>query len=178
MAADANAQEAIIEFLRTSRKEGFAVDGLYLSSGWCQGESHDSFFLRRSLNRRFRVTPDEKTDDRNYFVWNKSRYPTPAIFGHTIETELKVQVIVNMKPWLLSNHPFFSDALTSDAFIKSAPDIVSMGKGDDASSWVWGAGFGSHKLGKYFDYTGKGGSEWWGRKIKETVMDMGLTGMW
>lgn len=44
MAADANAQEAIIEFLRTSREEGFAVDGLYLSSGWCQGESQVSIF--------------------------------------------------------------------------------------------------------------------------------------
>lgn len=42
LAAEPKAQESIIEFLKTSRKEGFPVDGLYLSSGWCQGgHMHD-----------------------------------------------------------------------------------------------------------------------------------------
>ncbi|KAL8286348.1 hypothetical protein RQP46_004365 [Phenoliferia psychrophenolica] len=92
LAADPKAQEAIINFLRTSRREGFPVDGLYLSSGWCQ---------------------DEITDDRNYFAWNRVRYPTPAVFGHTVETELEVRVIVNMKPWLLEAHPFIESAEAS-----------------------------------------------------------------
>lgn len=39
LAADQKAQEAILSFLRTSRAKGFPVDGLYLSSGWCQGPS-------------------------------------------------------------------------------------------------------------------------------------------
>lgn len=36
LAADPKAQEAILTFLRASRAQGFPVDGLYLSSGWCQ----------------------------------------------------------------------------------------------------------------------------------------------
>lgn len=38
LAAEAHAQESIIQFLKDCRIHGFPVDGLYLSSGWCQGK--------------------------------------------------------------------------------------------------------------------------------------------
>jgi hypothetical protein len=37
LAARHDAQPAIIEFVRTCRQKGFPLDGLHLSSGWCQG---------------------------------------------------------------------------------------------------------------------------------------------
>lgn len=99
---------------------------------------------------------DEKTGDQNYFSWNKERYPGPTAFGRTVERELSVQVIVNVKPWLLEVHPFLRSAEDVQAFV-CAPDDAFGDKeraGVDGShkSWVWSSGFGAHKLGSYFDF--------------------------
>jgi alpha-glucosidase len=37
LAAEKNAQSAIIDFVKTSRRRGFPVDSLHLSPGWYQG---------------------------------------------------------------------------------------------------------------------------------------------
>lgn len=135
LAAEPKAQEAIIAFLKRSRAEGFPVDGLYLSSGWCQ---------------------EDRTQNRHYFEWNHKRYPSPSEFGRTVEQELQVQVIVNVKPWLLDDHQMLHSAEEARAFVRAPQDAL----GDPAraspngslKSWVWGSGFGSHVLGSYFDY--------------------------
>ena len=125
---------------------------------------------------------DELTGDRHYFSWNLSRYPSPAAFGHEVETTLDVRVIVNMKPWLLETHPLLSSAEAAGGFVRAAPDARRGGgtasEGGDARSWVWSSGFGAHKRGRYFDYSSRGGSEWWKGVIREQVLAMGLTGMW
>ncbi|KAI5476387.1 hypothetical protein MNV49_007765, partial [Pseudohyphozyma bogoriensis] len=163
LAADPKAQEAVIGFLNDSRKEGFPVDGLYLSSGWCQAED---------------------TDDRNYFSWNLSRYPTPAEFGRIVETDLEVQVIVNIKPWLLDVHPMVDSAEQVKAFVGAAEEDEVRGdrtrstEGGSAKMLVWGSGFASHKLGRYFDFSSKAGSKWWKDAIVEQLINKGLTGMW
>ncbi|ORY92423.1 glycosyl hydrolases family 31-domain-containing protein [Leucosporidium creatinivorum] len=161
LAADPKAQEAVINFLRTSKKEGFPVDGLYLSSGWCQ---------------------DVTTDNRHYFAWNRERYPDPRAFAHTVEKELQVQLIVNVKPWLLETHPMLESAEQAGAFVRAAEDA----RGDETRSsesgsqkdYVWGAGFGSHELGRYFDFSSQAGSEWWKQGTTEHLIDNGLTGVW
>lgn len=135
LAAEPKAQTAIIEFLHRCRAEGFPVDGLYLSSGWCQ---------------------DEETQNRHYFEWNTSRYPSPAEFGQTVEAELGIQVIVNVKPWLLNTHPMFKSAEDLGAFVRAPADALGdplrASERGSHKSWVWGAGFGSHVQGSYFDY--------------------------
>ncbi|KAM0749932.1 hypothetical protein T439DRAFT_381478 [Meredithblackwellia eburnea MCA 4105] len=163
LAAEPKAQEAIIEFLKRCRTEGFPVDGLYLSSGWCQ---------------------DEQTGDRNYFSWNLSRYPSPSEFGVTIEQDLQVQVIVNIKPFILHTHPFLQSAEDVGAFVKAAPDAVKDGdpmrtseKGS-ARTLVWSSGFGDHKIGSYIDYSSKAGSAWWQSQIVNQLLSHNLTGMW
>lgn len=37
LAEELDAQVKIIDFVHTCRAEGFAIDSLHLSSGWCQG---------------------------------------------------------------------------------------------------------------------------------------------
>lgn len=135
LAADPKAQEAIITFLKRCRLEGFPVDGLYLSSGWCQ---------------------EQETDLRHYFQWNTERYPTPAEFGRIVEKELQVQVIVNVKPWLLETHPMLENAEAVGAFVRAPSDALGdwnrAGPRGSHKSWVWGSGFASHVLGRYFDF--------------------------
>ncbi|KAJ7141312.1 glycosyl hydrolases family 31-domain-containing protein [Mycena epipterygia] len=119
---------------------------------------------------------DECNGDRNYFVWNRARYPSPADLGRIVETELGVQFIVNIKPWLLEGHPCFSEALAQGTFVRPAPDAEA---GDDAArSWVWACGFASHKPGAYFDYSTRAARDWWGTQIREELLAHGLTGMW
>ncbi|KAF7376546.1 Glycosyl hydrolases family 31-domain-containing protein [Mycena sanguinolenta] len=156
LAAEPHAQEAVIQFLKDCRTHGFPVDGLYLSSGWCQ---------------------DEETGDRNYFVWNRSRYPSPADFGRIVEKELGVQLIVNVKPWLLAAHPRYHAALEQGAFVRPAPDAAEAGA-KAATSWVWAAGWAAHNPGSYFDYSSKAGCDFWGEQIREELLANGLTGMW
>ncbi|KAF7305934.1 Glycosyl hydrolases family 31-domain-containing protein [Mycena chlorophos] len=155
LAADPHAQDAIIQFLKDCRTHRFPVDGLHLSSGWCQ---------------------DEATDDRNYFVWNRKRYPSPADLGRIVEKEFGVQFIVNIKPWLLEQHPKYLEAKKLGAFVQPPPDAE--GDSDAAMSYVWAAGFASHKPGSYFDYSSRAASEWWGEQIKKELLANGLTGMW
>ncbi|KAJ6494934.1 glycosyl hydrolases family 31-domain-containing protein [Mycena vulgaris] len=154
LAAEPQAQAAIIQFLKDCRTNGFPVDGLHLSSGWCQ---------------------DEGNGDRNYFVWNRARYPSPAELGRIVETELGVQFIVNIKPWLLLGHPRYADARAAGAFMRAPPDAEEQGA---ARSWVWACGFASHKPGSYFDYSARAAREWWGAQIRQELLANGLTGMW
>ncbi|KAF8199901.1 glycosyl hydrolases family 31-domain-containing protein [Mycena galopus ATCC 62051] len=156
LAAEPHAQEAVIQFLKDCRIHGFPVDGLYLSSGWCQ---------------------DEATGNRNYFVWNRSRYPSPADFGRIIEKELGVQLIVNIKPWLLTVHPRYAAALERGAFVQPAPDAAEAGA-TAAMSWVWAAGWASPKPGSYFDYSAQAACDFWGEQIRTELLENGLTGMW
>ncbi|KAF7357793.1 BZ3500-MvSof-1268-A1-R1-Chr3-1g06135 protein [Mycena venus] len=154
LSAEPHAQEAVIQFLKDCRIHGFPVDGLYLSSGWY-----------------------EETGDRNYFVWNRSRYPSPADLGRIVEKELGVQLIVNIKPWLLAAHPRYNTALERRAFVRPAPDAAEAGA-LAANSWVWAAGFASHKPGSYYDYSSRAGCDFWGEQIRTELLANGLTGMW
>ncbi|KAK4049956.1 hypothetical protein OIV83_003780 [Microbotryomycetes sp. JL201] len=163
LAAETKAQESIIEFVKRSRKEGFAIDGLYLSSGWCQ---------------------NEKTDNRHYFAWNRSRYPDPAALGRAIEADLEVQTIVNIKPWLLTDHPSYASALElhkrtpGGIFVKCADDRTDEMPDGAQVDLVWTSGFAAHGPGSYFDYSSNGGTEWWRQAIKQQLLENGLTGMW
>ncbi|KAJ7217663.1 glycosyl hydrolases family 31-domain-containing protein, partial [Mycena pura] len=159
LSAEPHAQEAIIQFLKDCRINGFPVDALHLSSGWCQG-----------------TFPVHEDGNRNYFVWNRSRYPSPADLGRLVEQELGVQCIINIKPWFLEMHPRYSDALARGAFVMPAPDATDDAKA--AMSWVWACGFADHKRGSYFDYSSRAASDFWGEQIRKELLTNGLTGMW
>ncbi|KAJ6489585.1 glycosyl hydrolases family 31-domain-containing protein [Mycena vitilis] len=156
LAAEPHAQEAVVQFLKDCRAHGFPVDGLYLSSGWCQ---------------------DEATGNRNYFEWNRARYPSPADFGRIVEKELGVQFITNIKPWFLAAHPRYAAALARGAYVRPALDAEAP-EGAAAMSWVWAAGTASHEPGSYFDYSSRAGCEFWGEQIRTELLTNGLTGMW
>lgn len=103
-----------------------------------------------------RCPSEEGTDNRHYFAWNTSRYPTPSDFGRIVEKELEVQVIVNVKPWLLDTHPMLESAEQVQAFVRAPDDALGdserASEGGSKKDWVWSSGFAAHALGRYFDY--------------------------
>ncbi|KAF8685452.1 glycosyl hydrolase 31 family [Rhizoctonia solani] len=156
LAAEPHAQDAVLDFVKICRKKGFPIDALHLSTGWCQH-------------------PD--TDNRHYFVWNRQRYPDPHALGTALEQEMNIRIIVNIKPWLLDDHPLYDEALKQDAYVRAAedapdPDIKV------AKSLLWSNAPGEHMYGSYLDFSSPGAVEWWSRHIKEDIVGMNMTGMW
>ncbi|CUA71205.1 alpha-glucosidase [Rhizoctonia solani] len=155
VSAELHAQDAIQDFVKTCRNKGFPVDALHLSSGWCQ---------------------HPENGNRHYFVWNRQRYPDPRVLGTALEEEMGIRLIVNIKPWLLDDHPLYEEALKSDSYVRAAKDAPDP-KGV-AKSILWSNGLGEHTYGSYLDFSSPGAVEWWSRHIKEDLVAMNMTGMW
>ncbi|CAE6415464.1 unnamed protein product [Rhizoctonia solani] len=156
VSAELHAQEAILDFVKTCRGKGFPVDALHLSSGWCQ---------------------HPETGNRHYFVWNRPRYPDPRALGAALEKEMNIRIIVNIKPWLLDDHPLYEEALKSNSYVKAAEDAPDPNVGA-AKSILWSNGLGEHMYGSYLDFSTPGAVEWWSRHIKEDLVGVNMTGMW
>ncbi|MTV83296.1 TIM-barrel domain-containing protein [Secundilactobacillus folii] len=91
-----HADEAILDFVDTCKKNGIPCDGFFLSSGYTTGN-------------------DQK---RYVFNWNKKRFPDPKEFV----AELKrrgVLLAPNVKPGMLVTHPMAKEFADADAYIKS-----------------------------------------------------------
>ncbi|CAE6391128.1 unnamed protein product [Rhizoctonia solani] len=156
LAAEPHAQDAVLNFVKTCRKKGFPIDALHLSTGWCQ---------------------NPETDNRHYFVWNRQRYPDPRALGTALEQEMNIRIIVNIKPWLLDDHPLYDEALKEGAYVRAAEDAPDPNT-NVAKSLLWSNAPGEHMYGSYLDFSSPGAAQWWARHIKEDIVGANMTGMW
>ncbi|WP_283680441.1 TIM-barrel domain-containing protein [Lentilactobacillus sp. Marseille-Q4993] len=93
---DKHADDAILDFVDTCKKNGIPCDGFFLSSGYTTGE-----------------------DGKRYvFNWNKDRFPNPEDFINELKKR-GVLLSPNIKPGLLLTHPFMKDFEKNDAFVKT-----------------------------------------------------------
>lgn len=107
----------------------------------------------------------EKDNLRYTFNWNRKRFPNPKDFFRKMN-ELGINVIPNLKPGILPNHPYKEEFEKNDAFVKS-PD----GKEDYVGRWWGGAG-------RFIDFTNPSGREIWKKLLKETILSKGATTVW
>lgn len=77
-----------------------------------------------------------------------------------------INVIPNLKPGILKNHPCISLFEKNDVFIKT-PD----GSGDYYGRW-WGG------EGRFFDFTGEKGRNTWKELLKKNVLELGAKTVW
>ena len=77
--------DAILEFIDTTKEEGIPVDGFQLSSGYCAIETEEG--IKRCV-----------------FTWNKKRFKDPKDFFQQM-TERGICVSPNVKPGILLLHP-------------------------------------------------------------------------
>lgn len=158
-----DAQAAVLEYVREARARRFAIDGMHLSSGYCQ---------------------DPQTGKRHFFVWNKERYPDPRGMADELERGQEGEhcgVIINVKPWLLESHPLYAEHRGA-VFIKAAPDAANdeerAGSHGQSRTWHWSTSMGQTGRGSYFDYSSKEGSEAWKALLRRGVLDVGISGVW
>ena len=93
-----NCDDALLEFVDTVHKEGIPIDGFHLSSGYTTYEGK-----------------------RCVFTWNSDRFKDPKNFFERMDEE-GAQVVPNVKPGVLLNHPLIKEFLEKDVFIKDSKD--------------------------------------------------------
>ena len=125
-------------------KEDIFIDNFWLASGYSSGEDDG---LRYTFN------------------WNRKRFPDPEGFFARMN-DMGINVIPNLKPGVLKNHPYAKYYEEHDAFIKT-PD----GKSDATGRW-WGG------KGRFIDFTSSRGRAAWQHLLEENILRKGTKTVW
>ena len=136
--------QEIYKVIDKHKKEGVLIDNFWLASGYTSGEEDNLRYV---------------------FNWNRRRFPDPAGFFAKMNA-MGINVIPNLKPGILKNHPYISLFEKNDVFIKT-PD----GSGDYYGRW-WGG------EGRFFDFTGEKGRNTWKELLKKNVLELGAKTVW
>lgn len=136
--------EEIYKVIDKHHKEGVLIDNFWLASGYTSGEEDNLRYV---------------------FNWNHRRFPDPAGFFAKMNA-MGINVIPNLKPGILKNHPYRELFEKNDVFIKN-PD----GNGDYYGRW-WGG------EGRFFDFTGEKGRNTWKELLKKNVLELGAKTVW
>lgn len=98
------------------------------------------------------------------FNWNRDKFPQPEAFIKKFSDE-GINIIPNIKPAFLLSHPLYKEIAENGYFIKN-PD------GTPFVTEFWDG------LGSYLDFTNPLAFEFWNEKVKETLLDYGVTATW
>ena len=136
-----NAQEKMQDFLDNLNKHKILCHSFQLSSGYTSIE-----------------------DKRYVFNWNNQKFPNPKNFVDSYKNE-DVQVCANVKPVLLTDHPFYNDVESLNLFIEKEPF------GKPELSYFWD-GQGSH-----LNFLNPMTRDWWKKNLKEKQYTIHVPGI-
>lgn len=97
---EADCDDAILEFIDTTKEEEIPVDGFQLSSGYCAIETNEG--MKRCV-----------------FTWNKKRFKNPKEFFSKMK-QRGVCVSPNVKPGMLLVHPKLEEMKQKDMFVRAS----------------------------------------------------------
>ena len=101
---------------------------------------------------------------RYVFNWNTDKFPDPKAFIKRF-SDAGIRIIPNIKPAFLDSHPLYQEIADRGLFVKN-PD------GTPFVTEFWDG------LGSYLDFTNEEAFAFWQSKIKETLLDLGITATW
>lgn len=130
-----NARERMSEFVSKLEQHGMVATSFHLSSGYT------------SIGGK-----------RYVFNWNRQKFPDPAEF-FAYYRQAGMEVLPNIKPCLLEDHPFFQECQDQGLFIE---EMVQF----------WDA------QGKFLDFTNPATQQWWKKKLTETLLQYGVRFTW
>lgn len=136
--------QEIYKVIEKHFKERIYIDNFWLASGYSSGEKDN---LRYTFN------------------WNKKRFPDPEGFFAKMNS-MGINVIPNLKPGVLENHPYRKLYEDAGAFVKT-PD----GKEDYIGRWWGGAG-------RFVDFTSPNGRAVWKKLLEENILKKGTKTVW
>ena len=97
---EADCDDAITEFIDTTKEEGIPADGFQLSSGYCAIDTEE--WIKRCV-----------------FTWNKKRFKDPKDFFAQMKKR-GICVSPNVKPGILLLHPKLKEMKEKDMFVKAS----------------------------------------------------------
>lgn len=136
--------EEIYRVIDKHEKEGIPIDNFWLASGYSSGEEDNLRYV---------------------FNWNRRRFPDPKEFFRQMNAR-GINVIPNLKPGILSRHPYMELFEEKGVFIRT-PD----GGAPYYGRW-WGG------TGRFFDFTSPAAREVWKKLLKENILQMGTKTVW
>ncbi len=102
---------------------------------------------------------------RYVFTWNNSKFPDPKALNARFQAA-GMQLVANIKPCLLDDHPAYPDVLAQGGFVHDATS------GQPVVEQFWD-GVGSH-----LDFTHPAAVAWWQKGLREQVLDYGINAGW
>lgn len=138
-----NAQAMLAQFVDECKQNQIPCDMFHLSSGYSMG----------------------KDGKRYVFTWNRDRVPNPKEMVNNFHKN-GVHVSANVKPCLLSSHPYYQTLLEKDVFIKDSQT------GQARLDTFWD-GYGSH-----LDFTNPGAIQWWQEHVQKMLLEYGIDAIW
>ncbi|MBQ7561355.1 MAG: DUF4968 domain-containing protein [Synergistaceae bacterium] len=139
-----NCDKEIYNLIDKHLREKIYIDNFWLASGYSSGEKDN---LRYTFN------------------WNYKRFPNPEEFFAKMNA-LGINVICNLKPGVLKNHPYANFYENNNAFIKT-PDK----SGDYYGRW-WGG------EGRFIDFTSQSGRDSWRELLEKNILRKGTKTVW
>lgn len=137
-----DSDEAVLNFIDTVKEEGFPIDGFHLSSGYTSVENK-----------------------RCVFTWNTDRFKNPKDYFNKMN-EKGAQNVPNVKPGILTMHPYFKDFAEKKVFVRdSNKDTYALGK------W-WGG------TGAFWDFTKEEARKVWKEYLKKNLIEIGTNSIW
>lgn len=152
--------EEIYKVIKKHLESDIYIDNFWLASGYSSGEKDN---LRYTFN------------------WNHKRFPNPKEF-FTKLNDLGINVIPNLKPGVLMNHPYKDYYIERDALIKVpyqdsfnvlGANIV---REEPKSPYYIGRWWGGP--GHFVDFTAKRGRDAWKHLLVENILKMGTKTVW
>ncbi|CAM6084345.1 unnamed protein product [Calypogeia fissa] len=144
-----DAQERIEAFPELCRLHDIPCDGMHLSSGY-------------TVN---------KQGERCVFTWNTERFPNAKRLIEKLKAQ-GINVIANIKPWLLEEHAQYERLKASKGFIWDAETD------QPARVLQWSAGASTCSSASYIDFTSSAGYSFWKKSVKESLLEYGVSGCW
>lgn len=136
--------QEIYKVIDKHRKEGVLLDNFWLASGYTSGEEDNLRYV---------------------FNWNHRRFPDPKGFFDRMN-EMGINVIPNLKPGILKNHPYMPLFERNGVFIKNPG-----GDGDYYGRW-WGG------EGRFFDFTNPAARATWKQLLEDNLLKLGAKTVW
>lgn len=136
-----DSQQKMYDFLNKLKECDLSCGGFYLSSGYTSIGSQ-----------------------RYVFNWNEKKFPDKEGFISDF-SDKGIEIIPNIKPAFLVNHPLYKYISEKGWFIKnpdSTPFITEFWDG----------------YGSYLDFTNADAFDFWKGKVTQTLLDYGITATW
>ncbi len=101
---------------------------------------------------------------RYVFTWNNSKFPDPLALNDRFHAS-GMQVVANIKPCLLDDHPAFAQVQSYGGFIHDA-------QGQPVLEPFWDG------MGAHLDFTNPQAIAWWQQQLRQQVLDYGIDVGW